>query len=336
MDFGFRPSKQAIFCLFLILPFCTAYAGGKQQTHDYPNAGETVTESPYIAQAASQIQNTEVNRPSEASRGETVFRAFAEAYPDRIGEVKFIDGDWTIEVYGERIYYAEGRLLPASLRDRFSEYNPQPFYNYTKDLPPWRQLTAEESERMREQEARRSQTPPRRSPHFYDALWRSRNRDESWEHVKQIRFLGHPVLIHYSILTQLSLVEEQILRMSRTNSAVRQWVSSLNNLESWNWRNIAASQSRSFHAYGAAIDLLPKSLGGLETYWLWTANSVPEWWNTPYTRRFHPPDEVIKAFESFGFIWGGKWRYFDTMHFEYRPEIFVLSGIERMDLRNLR
>jgi hypothetical protein len=45
---------------------------------------------------------------------------------------------------------------------------------------------------------------------------------------------------------------------------------------------------------------------------------------------------VIRIFESFGFIWGGKWRYYDTMHFEYRPEILVLSGIAQMDKRNLR
>jgi len=30
----------------------------------------------------------------------------------------------------------------------------------------------------------------------------------------------------------------------------------------------------------------------------------------------------------FGFIWGGKWPNYDTMHFEYRPEIFILSGLE--------
>ena len=45
---------------------------------------------------------------------------------------------------------------------------------------------------------------------------------------------------------------------------------------------------------------------------------------------------LIKAFESFGFIWGGKWRYYDTMHFEYRPEILVLSNIAQTDLRDLR
>jgi hypothetical protein len=36
---------------------------------------------------------------------------------------------------------------------------------------------------------------------------------------------------------------------------------------------------------------------------------------------------VILAFESVGFIWGGKWPYYDTMHFEYHPEVFVLGGI---------
>ena len=60
------------------------------------------------------------------------------------------------------------------------------------------------------------------------------------------------------------------------------------------------------------------------TYWQWTA----EWWNVPYEKRYHPPDAVIKAFESHGFIWGGKWTLFDTMHFEYHPEIFILSGLE--------
>jgi hypothetical protein len=29
----------------------------------------------------------------------------------------------------------------------------------------------------------------------------------------------------------------------------------------------------------------------------------------------------------YGFIWGGKWLFFDTMHFEYRPEILILSGM---------
>jgi hypothetical protein len=36
---------------------------------------------------------------------------------------------------------------------------------------------------------------------------------------------------------------------------------------------------------------------------------------------------VIKAFEAYGFIWGGKWTFYDTMHFEYRPELLILGGL---------
>jgi hypothetical protein len=40
------------------------------------------------------------------------------------------------------------------------------------------------------------------------------------------------------------------------------------------------------------------------------------------------PSAVITAFEHQGFVWGGKWLFFDMMHFEYRPEIFILSRAE--------
>jgi hypothetical protein len=30
--------------------------------------------------------------------------------------------------------------------------------------------------------------------------------------------------------------------------------------------------------------------------------------------------ERVEIFERHGFIWGGKWYHYDTMHFEYRPE----------------
>jgi hypothetical protein len=308
-------------CFFPLLP---VFAGGKPQKLLPPPETEPVVN-----------ESGRLDEPGE-SRGEKVFRAIAEAYPDRIGKIEFLDGDWTIQVYGERFYYAEGRLLPASLRTEMNEYAPLPFYNYQKELPPWVQPTPEESARVREQESLRSSRQLKRSSHFYDALWRARSRDEAWERVKQIRFLGHQALVHYSILTELSLVEEQIQKAAKTSAAVRQWMNSISVADSWNWRNIASSQGRSYHAYGAAIDLLPKSMGGLETYWLWTARNTPEWWAVPYSRRFHPPDEVINAFESFGFIWGGKWRYYDTMHFEYRPEILALSGITRTDPRELR
>jgi hypothetical protein len=35
--------------------------------------------------------------------------------------------------------------------------------------------------------------------------------------------------------------------------------------------------------------------------------------------------QVIAIFEAHGFIWGGKWHHFDSVHFEYRPELTALD-----------
>jgi hypothetical protein len=79
----------------------------------------------------------------------------------------------------------------------------------------------------------------------------------------------------------------------------------------YNCRAIAGSNVRSMHSYGAAIDLNVK----YADYWRWSTDlSAPLWKN-------RIPTEIVRAFERHGFIWGGYWYHFDTMHFEYRPEL---------------
>ena len=281
--------------------------------------------------------------PQDGSRrAEEVMKALSAAYPGRIGAAAYRDGDWAVPVRNLRpgggtapaetwFYYAGGRLLPEELRDEAAGYDPQPFYKYPAELPAWELTGPEEEARLRALSRRRRDNPQKRSQHFFDALWRAGSRNEAWDRVKSIRFLGRPVLVHYMILEELSMVEEQILAKAKTNPQVQQWINSLDTLDGWNWRNIADSRSRSFHAYGAALDLLPKLPGGREAYWLWASRRTPEWWTIPYDKRIHPPEEVIRAFESQGFIWGGKWLFFDTMHFEYRPEILILNRLPISD-----
>jgi hypothetical protein len=76
----------------------------------------------------------------------------------------------------------------------------------------------------------------------------------------------------------------------------------------YNCRTVQDTGARSMHAWGAAIDLNTK----YADYWLWSKGG--------YRNRM--PAEIIAIFEKHGFIWGGKWGHFDTMHFEYRPEMF--------------
>jgi hypothetical protein len=263
----------------------------------------------------------------QTDRAEQVIKALFAAYPKQIEKIESRNGDWALLLRGTWFYFAGGKILPENLLGSASNINPQPFYNYQKELPAWKAPSVEEAARYSEMANNRNQNPLRRSPHFFDALWRISSRDEAYQRVKTIHFLGKPVNVHYLIMENLVLVEEQILTAAKADPQVQAWVSGISTLEGWTWRDIAQIQSRSFHAYGLAVDLLPKSLGGKETYWLWAMRKKPEWWNISYNERYHPPAAVIKAFETYGFVWGGKWLFFDTMHFEYRPEILILGGM---------
>ena len=82
----------------------------------------------------------------------------------------------------------------------------------------------------------------------------------------------------------------------------------------YNCRKIAGSSARSMHAYGAAIDINT----GFADYWRWVSSdrTQPRWRN-------RVPIRIVRIFEKQGFIWGGYWYHFDTMHFEYRPELLA-------------
>ncbi len=82
----------------------------------------------------------------------------------------------------------------------------------------------------------------------------------------------------------------------------------------FNWRPIAGSDQLSAHAFGIAIDIDPD----YSDYWHWDIGG-DHGKLIPYKNRI--PHQIVEIFERHGFIWGGKWYHYDTMHFEYRPEL---------------
>ena len=81
----------------------------------------------------------------------------------------------------------------------------------------------------------------------------------------------------------------------------------------YNCRVVAGTKRVSAHGHGIAIDIATAH----SDYWLWTKPRADG--RYPYANRV--PMEIVEVFEKHGFIWGGKWYHYDTMHFEYRPEI---------------
>lgn len=85
----------------------------------------------------------------------------------------------------------------------------------------------------------------------------------------------------------------------------------------FNWRKVANAANMSVHSFGAAIDINTK----FADYWIWSGGKpgkVPT-----YANKF--PMAIVDAFERHGFIWGGRWYHYDTMHFEYRPELIAIA-----------
>lgn len=87
----------------------------------------------------------------------------------------------------------------------------------------------------------------------------------------------------------------------------------------FNWRVIAGTDRLSVHSFGAAVDISTRHAN----YWRWDGHQAGD--AIPFRNEI--PMEIVAVFEKHCFIWGGRWYHYDTMHFEYRPEL--LPGCRR-------
>lgn len=85
----------------------------------------------------------------------------------------------------------------------------------------------------------------------------------------------------------------------------------------YNCRVIAGTNRVSAHGHAIAIDIALKHAH----YWR-DAASGP---NGAVSFKNEIPMDIVRVFERHGFIWGGRWYHYDTMHFEYRPELLGVA-----------
>lgn len=91
------------------------------------------------------------------------------------------------------------------------------------------------------------------------------------------------------------------------------------NPSTYYYRTIKDTNRLSMHSFGIAIDISPSK----SQYWKNEAKD--ELAKIGYQNSM--PLSVVQIFEKYGFIWGGRWYHYDTMHFEYRPELLSPSCI---------
>ncbi|MBN1686398.1 MAG: M15 family metallopeptidase [Spirochaetales bacterium] len=284
---------------------------------------------------ASGLLPAESGETAEARRTpQAVLSAFLYAYPEKIGRIIDVGDDWTIEIGDSIFLWSEGRFLPEDLSASVSVYTAHPFYSYAGELPPIVEPSAERKQQLEERINNREKNPPRRHPGIYNAIWRIENETTAWNQAKTTFMFGHKLTIHRDLLDELAAIEEELVARAAGDRELRAYVESIRNVEGYSWRRIAETGSLSYHSYGAAVDFLPGSAGGKGIYWLWRKEFDPQWYLLPYANRHMPPASFVEAFEKRGFVWGGKWFYYDTMHFEFRPEILAVNGWLREERQN--
>lgn len=103
-----------------------------------------------------------------------------------------------------------------------------------------------------------------------------------------------------------------VARVLARHPELRSWLKSSG---TFYWRTVRGSKRQSAHSYGIAFDIdVDRS-----DYWLWKTGNNNELASVKYANRI--PRKIVEIFQHHGFIWGGAWYHFDTMHFEFRPEL---------------
>ncbi|WP_243156348.1 M15 family metallopeptidase [Clostridium sp. C8-1-8] len=109
----------------------------------------------------------------------------------------------------------------------------------------------------------------------------------------------------------LNIVIKNLNQLAKVNGKAASDIYPFNG--TYNYRIIAGTGRLSPHAFGLAIDLNRDS----RDYWQWASLEQGDKRIKGYTK------EIPKIFEENNFVWGGKWRHFDVLHYEYRPEIIM-------------
>lgn len=261
---------------------------------------------------------------------------FKQAYPD----VKFVSdydtekNDWLIHIYTKksdgsteetRLYWCDSRFLPENELANKENFRPM-LYKYSRITRDPSTFTPEEIERIKEFSSKENRKNGAIDPPFlYDAIYDCKDRLHTERHIKTYEFLTLQVNVHEKIYEPLKRVHKRVMELPR-NEEMDRFLKTLTRTDGFAWRTVRDTQSRSYHSIGLAIDVLPKGYYQRIIYWGWQKQLRPDdWYMTPLSKRWSPPQAVIDIFAEEGFIWGGNWAVWDNMHFEYHPELLIYS-----------
>lgn len=260
---------------------------------------------------------------------------FKNAYPDVEFNSKYDmeAGDWLIKVTSARLngthtkttelYWSDSRFLPREELKNSENYRKM-LYLYSFKIPEPSEFTEDDIIRIKQftstENRRNGAIEP---PFLYDAIYDTGTRESTEQQIVKIDFLTKSINIHKKIEAPMKRISKKIMALSK-QPELQPFFSTLSRTDGYAWRSVRDTKSKSFHSLGLAIDILPRGYYQKVIYWGWQKQLRPDdWYLTPVSKRWTPPEKLIEAFAEEGFIWGGTWIVWDNMHFEYRPELIA-------------
>jgi peptidoglycan LD-endopeptidase CwlK len=141
------------------------------------------------------------------------------------------------------------------------------------------------------------------------------------QHLTTIYWMPHVFGFRFPLkVTTINGVDKKLQRISneleKLPSEYHKYL--VNPAGAFYWRKVAGESYLSMHSFGIAIDINSH----LGNYWLW---DIKRGSASPRKLMLHNniPMKIVEIFEKEKFFWGGHWYFYDTMHFEYRPEFFI-------------
>jgi hypothetical protein len=153
-----------------------------------------------------------------------------------------------------------------------------------------------------------------RNEAFFMKIYGSSEKQVS-QHLTEITWC--PKLVGQKLrVTTINGIDKELIQVSKELDEHPELKKYLTNIGgTFAWRNIAGTKRHSMHSFGMTIDINI----AYSDYWQWGCKCTNEEATFIYKNRIR--QTIVNIFEKYGFIWGGKWYHFDTMHFEYRPEL---------------
>lgn len=249
-----------------------------------------------LAGTGHAAENTAWNGPDWPDK-EVDVQCLQEAYPDYVaGVADDAQGTWLVMRNGRRVLYAapqERRPEALSPQATVRQSMEQPYPLEPLRLAPG---VGEHPGRVRSQD-------------FLAAVYGDTKAAVRGQ-LQTVSLAGRSVLFSSAAGAGEALrrVAVELDALLQREPKLRAWVVPLGG--TFMWRRVAGEERLSPHSFGIAVDLNPSK----GAYWRWSGG-------THHAAQNIYPTEIVKLFEENGFVWGGKWREYDLMHFEYRPEI---------------